>query len=207
MSSLRRKEASRRNGALSQGPKTEAGKRRSSRNALRHGLLAKRVVLETDNEDNFHIVLDQYVERLEPADGVEYGMVEEMVGCYWRYHRAMAIEKQLFNEAIDKHVGTSMECLAAAWRDLADSKELQNLLRYQSMLHRMHRRAMNSFFEIRDIAFKAFSVAFRFPRSFEYLTIVHLPSLLVVCVVVETVRFGMDAIEGQACVFGDDSRM
>lgn len=151
MSSHRRQEASRRNGALSRGPKTEAGKRRSSQNALRHGLLAKRVVLDTDKEENFHMLFNQYVDKFEPADGVEYGMIEEMVGCYWRYHRATAIENQLFNEAIDKHDGTDLERLAAAWRDLADSEELQNLLRYQSMMHRMHRRAMNSFFEVSDI--------------------------------------------------------
>src|SRR5262245_7536975 len=113
MPSKRQQEASRRNGSLSRGPKTEAGKRRSSQNAIRHGLLAKRVVLDSDNEENFHILLNQHVEKFQPADGVEFGMIEEMVSCYWRLHRAMAIETEMFNQTLEKHDGSNMECLVA----------------------------------------------------------------------------------------------
>src|SRR5689334_20406861 len=98
MSSKRRIEASRRNGARSQGPKTEAGKSRSSHNATRHGLLAERVVLEDESQENFQIVVNDYVQKFQPRDGVEFGMIEEMSASYWRLHRAMAIEQNLFNE-------------------------------------------------------------------------------------------------------------
>ena len=40
--------ASRRNGAKSRGPKTAAGRERSSQNALKHGLRARRQVLLAD---------------------------------------------------------------------------------------------------------------------------------------------------------------
>ena len=113
MSSQRRIAASRRNGARSQGPKTAAGKHRSSENAIRHGLLAKRVVLENESKENFQILLNQYLERFDPRDGVEFGMIEEMVASYWRLHRAFMIEKHLFDRALHNHDGTGPEGLGS----------------------------------------------------------------------------------------------
>jgi hypothetical protein len=49
-----RAEASRRNGAKSRGPRTEAGKARASRNALKHGLRAqKHLVLPEEDAAGF----------------------------------------------------------------------------------------------------------------------------------------------------------
>ena len=44
MTSLQQIEANRRNAQNSTGPRTEAGKQRSSRNAVRHGLTAETVI-------------------------------------------------------------------------------------------------------------------------------------------------------------------
>ena len=87
MSSLRRIEASRANGARSKGPVTPEGKKRSAMNAMRHGLLSDVVALEGEGEENFQLLLEQHVERLQPADGVEYALVEEMAAAYSRLHR------------------------------------------------------------------------------------------------------------------------
>src|ERR1044072_6825725 len=95
MSSLRRIEASRANGARSKGPVTPEGKKRSAVNAMRHGLLADVLVLDGEARENFELLLDQHVDRLQPADGVEYALVEEMASAYWRLHRNWAIEKRL----------------------------------------------------------------------------------------------------------------
>ena len=52
MTSFRQFEANRRNAERSTGPKTEEGKRRSRRNALRHGLCAETVIeIVEDVED------------------------------------------------------------------------------------------------------------------------------------------------------------
>ncbi len=77
-SSLSRIRSSRANGARSRGPQTSAGKQRSSLNALRHGLLAKQVVLSNGASANFHWMIAQHIRRFGPADGVELGMIEEM---------------------------------------------------------------------------------------------------------------------------------
>src|SRR5664280_1741260 len=100
MSSLRRINSSRANGARSRGPITPEGKEHSSTNALRHGLLAKCLVLQNESNDCFDDLLTQHLQRFAPADGVEYAMIEEMVAANWRMRRAWAIENCLMDKAI-----------------------------------------------------------------------------------------------------------
>jgi hypothetical protein len=93
MISDRRKKSSRANGALSRGPSSPEGKKRSSQNAFRHGLLADCVVIEGENRESFLALLQFHIDRFQPADGVEFGMMEEMASCKWRLHRAWFLEK------------------------------------------------------------------------------------------------------------------
>src|ERR1035441_168514 len=92
MSSERRIQSSRANGRLSKGPVTADGKQRSSQNALRHGLLASCLVLDTESPEAFQALLDFHIERLKPADGLELGIVEEMAASMWRLRRSWAVE-------------------------------------------------------------------------------------------------------------------
>ena len=59
-----------------QGPATAEGKERSARNPLRHGLLARTVVLENEDGEEFEEALGALVARFQPADPVELGLVE-----------------------------------------------------------------------------------------------------------------------------------
>ena len=98
MRSLRRIDSSRANGARSRGPITPEGKERASTNALRHGLLAKCLVLENESNECFDDLVTQHIRRFAPADGVEFAMIEEMVAANWRMRRAWAIENRLMDQ-------------------------------------------------------------------------------------------------------------
>jgi hypothetical protein len=125
MSSLKRIRSSRSNGARSTGPKTPEGKRRSSRNALRHGLLARCIVLSDESPEAFQTLVAEHLARFAPAGGVELGMVEEMAAALWRLRRAWTIETSAFSE-------------------LASSPQFALLNRYESRLHCMYQRALRN---------------------------------------------------------------
>jgi hypothetical protein len=152
MSSLRRTQSSKANGALSKGPSTPEGKERSSLNALRHGLCAKCIVLDHESRENFLILLQQHVDRFRPADGVEFGMIEEMCAAYWRQRRAWAIETALLDKQIALHPdGANAERMAAAFDTLAAAPTLPLLHRYEARQHTMYQRALRTFIMLRTV--------------------------------------------------------
>jgi hypothetical protein len=144
--------ASRINGARSRGPKTEEGRKRSSMNALRHGLLSNCVLIPGESKEVFDLLLNQHLAKLEPADGPEHSAVEEMVACIWRQRRLWAIETRLLANAAAKHTETDdpLDSIAAAFSDLAKGPELAAVHRYDGRLHRMHQRALQNLFLLSD---------------------------------------------------------
>jgi len=70
------KRASRENGKLSRGPTTESGRKRSSRDALRHGLFARSLVTDNERQRNFTTMVDTIAVSL------------------WHLRRAWAIENR-----------------------------------------------------------------------------------------------------------------
>jgi hypothetical protein len=146
--SKRKIESSRANGAKSKGPKTPEGKRRSSYNAVRHGLLADCVVLASEDHANFEALVQQFVARFEPLDDVEFGMVEEMASTTWRMRRGWAAETELMDQAILRHTGPRP--LAAAFTELAAAPALALLHRYETRLSRMYHRALHNLLTLRE---------------------------------------------------------
>jgi len=143
MSSLRRILSSRANGARSRGPKTLEGKQRSSRNAIRHGLLAKCVLLGNESRECFESLLAQHLDRYGPVDGVELGFIEEMVAASWRLRRIWATETRLLDNAIqDQQSPDELGRLAAAFSTLASTPELALIHRYETRLHTIYQRSL-----------------------------------------------------------------
>jgi hypothetical protein len=151
LSSLRRVLASRANGARSRGPKTAAGKQRSSTNAIRHGLLARCVVLENESLKGFQELLADFIRRFQPADGVELGMIEEMISALWRQRRAWAIETSLMDSAVAAQPCETGELvrLASGFTMLAAQPQLELIHRYETRLHRTFQRALNNLLLLR----------------------------------------------------------
>ncbi|MFN7997089.1 MAG: hypothetical protein U0Q18_25975 [Bryobacteraceae bacterium] len=150
-SSLRRIRASRANGARSRGPITPEGKARSSQNAIRHGLLAKCVVLAGESREGFDVIAAQHESRFAPRDGVDQCFVEEMVAAAWRLRRAWAMETRLFDNAVQAQPpGDERSRMAAALSGLAARPEFALLHRYETRLNRMYQRNLQNFLLLRE---------------------------------------------------------
>ena len=101
MSTLRQIESARINGAKSNGPLTPEGKLRSSQNAIKHGLLAKTIVLRHENRELFDEILQDFIEEFQPESRREWCLVEELVSAKWRLRRLWGIESRLLGARTD----------------------------------------------------------------------------------------------------------
>jgi len=68
MATQKQIDAAHANGALSRGPKTPEGKARSARNATRHGLLSKIVLLDNEGREGFQELFENYTRRFGPLE-------------------------------------------------------------------------------------------------------------------------------------------
>lgn len=86
-------EASRRNGAISRGPITPHGKYNSSRNSLKHGLLAQVLLLPGESRAQFTELFDSLVAEYQPVTPTEKMCVQNMIAAQWRIFRAWNYER------------------------------------------------------------------------------------------------------------------
>jgi hypothetical protein len=87
------------NSRNSTGPRTEAGKQRSSLNALRHGLTAQTAVLPSEDPAAFQRHLQQFLDEYRPATATETQLVHELANTAWRLNRVPLLEAELFTRA------------------------------------------------------------------------------------------------------------
>jgi hypothetical protein len=94
----RRAATNRANSQHSTGPRTEPGKQRSSRNALRHGLTAQTAVLPTEDPATYQRHIQQFLDEHQPATATETQLVHEIANTAWRLNRIPLLEAELFSQ-------------------------------------------------------------------------------------------------------------
>ncbi|HEX6011686.1 MAG TPA: hypothetical protein VFY87_07770 [Geminicoccaceae bacterium] len=93
-------EASRRNGARSRGPVTPEGKRRSSRNALKHGLAAlHHLVLADEDPGELEELTARLLAEIGPECELEARLVRRLAVAFWKGERAERVEVALLDGA------------------------------------------------------------------------------------------------------------
>jgi hypothetical protein len=95
-----RVEVNRANAQKSTGPRTAAGKQRSSLNALRHGLTGHTIVLPTDDRAAYQRHSQSFLDEYRPQGATESQLVQSVTDISWQLNRAAAVETNLFSLGI-----------------------------------------------------------------------------------------------------------
>jgi hypothetical protein len=152
MISEKHSQAARANGARSRGPVSPEGKAISSRNALRHGLLANTVVLSNESAKTFETLFYLLIERFSPVDDIELSAIEEMAAAHWRMRRVMSMEHAILDAAILANPDKDRDQQTlAAFTDPAGQTTLALLQRYEARFQYMYNRALRSLILLRKL--------------------------------------------------------
>ena len=156
-------DASRINGAKSNGPSTAEGKAKSSLNAVKHGLTSSRiVVMQNESTGDYAKLVSGFVDTFKPVTEPEICLVEEMANAQWKRRRAERIETALLDLSLnemetkldsvfDGPIDEDMK-LALAYRDAHHGdKCLANLERHMVRLSRQFQRAHDKLVELQEI--------------------------------------------------------
>ena len=146
--------ARRENAQHSTGPRTTAGKKRSSLNAFRHGLTGQIIVHTPEDQEAFNKHCDGIREAIAPEGALEIDLAQAIAEDRWRLNRARALENSIFALGQSEHVPEDSDqpeldaalAQGRTWMDHA--RELNLLTTYEN---RIRRSVEKNTAELRDL--------------------------------------------------------
>lgn len=149
--------ANQENAQRSTGPRTAAGKQRSSLNALRHGLTGHIIVLPTEDLSAYQRHLQRFVEQFQPKGGLEEQLVQSLGDTTWRLNRVPATEATFLTlcagsqlDSVPTNEPRAAEALALAETFHQQSRSLANISIYEQRLMRSFDRTLKQLRDFQD---------------------------------------------------------
>ena len=162
MASNKQTRANRENAKKSTGPRTAAGKTRSSKNALKHGLLSQDSVLPGEAPEEFDRQLTAIEDWVLPRNPLEREICRQIADAAWRMQRLSRIETAMITAKMN-HVRTYVEQIKSdvdldredqtrllGKAMLGGTQSVVQLSRYDGHLTRRFYRAVELLTEIRQ---------------------------------------------------------
>jgi hypothetical protein len=157
MTTARRYAINRANSLHSTGPKTAAGKKQSSLNALRHGLTGQIVVMPSEDLAAYRSHLESFTDEYDPQGATEAHLVQALADAAWRLNRIAALETNLLTLGIasgthpftdtSSELKDAMSIVAALE---SHSKTLANLSMHSQRLSRQFERNVTQLRELQE---------------------------------------------------------
>jgi hypothetical protein len=124
------------------GPRTAAGKERSSLNALKHGLTSRRIVLPYENQAEYDALLKDLLDESQPVGTLEFELVNDIAACIWRLRRVRHREGDLAEVALG--LKTSKQA----------REEFALMMRYTAAIERELHRAIIRLNQVQELRHK-----------------------------------------------------
>ena len=147
-----RRAANRENAKKSTGPRTEAGKRRSSQNALVHGLTARHLTPLGEVSDALATLEKQFLDSWNPQTHCEASLVKNLASIQLRVNRLTRVEAGCFDSAMSPITpGHSSETVngALARAFMAREGTFTLLSRYAANTSREYDRTLKQLLSVR----------------------------------------------------------
>jgi len=140
MSSAAQINANRANSQFSTGPTTDAGKAKSSHNAVKSALTGQTILLPTDDVPAYEKLAQALIDLHRPADYQEEILVQSLIHTEWRLRRIPGLESGIY--ALGRR---EFAHLLSSDRDTIDAqvffkyeRQLKNLSTQENRLRRMY---------------------------------------------------------------------
>jgi hypothetical protein len=143
---------SRANGAKSKGPVTPEGKAVSARNAWKHGLRARPVMLtDLESDEVYNSIYDGLAAHFHPETCPEIDLVEQMALARFLSYRYSDIEAGLIGNEFDWHAETAKtdrELLVKSFTSGAYRPSSSLLLRHLARIDRLYSRSLKALLDL-----------------------------------------------------------
>jgi len=154
---LDRAAINRANSQHSTGPKTQAGKQRSSLNALRHGLTGQIIVLPGEDLEAYRSHVDSFIDEYHPQGATETHLVQSLADTAWRQNRVAALENNLLTlgivrepEQLDDAPEQVQQALSIAAALDSQTRALANLSLHGQRLSRQFEKTLAKIQELQS---------------------------------------------------------
>jgi hypothetical protein len=146
--SPRRLAANRRNAQRSTGPRTPAGKKRCSQNAIKHGLCSFHATrLPGECQATFNLFIDELREDLKPKTIADICTFDQLCSVLWRLERMPQSQRDIFQVELDRCADgetlAASEILARRFSENPSNNGFLLLDRYERSLRNQYLRLLN----------------------------------------------------------------
>jgi hypothetical protein len=147
--SPRRVAANRRNAQRSTGPRTAAGKKRASRNAIKHGLCSRQTCLDGECPAAYATFVRELEEELQPRTTLQRALLPHIANLLWRIDRLPQAQVDMFELELHKcakgEAISAAQVLARRFSDEPTSNGFLLISRYERGLHNQLHRLMTRY--------------------------------------------------------------